>query len=124
MEGSLAKNKDNKKFDTQILQQHHLMLNDGKKEEQINPYDESDYNSIIENGSVEGSNKNLEKEKHDKNINPKDFKIKKNGRRLSCDGITLNFQKISLEFKNQNSFYDLFCIILLSKNKQLNLQNK
>ena len=102
LEGSLAKNKDNKKFDTQIPQQHHLMLNDGKKEEQINPYDESDYNSIIENGSVEGSNKNLEKEKHVKIPNPKDFKIKKNGRRLSCDGITLNFQKISLEFKNQN----------------------
>ena len=60
-EGNMVNNDNNKKFDTTI--EKGLLFLEDKKGKKKNPYDESDYDSLIEIGSIEGSNIFLEKEK-------------------------------------------------------------
>ena len=62
---------DKKKFDTTI-QRSLVLLDENKKEEKKNLYDESDYDSIIQCGSIQESNINLEeKEKNGPNPDKK-----------------------------------------------------
>ena len=63
-EGNMVNNDNNKKFDTTI--EKGLLFLEDKKGKKKNPYDESDYDSLIEIGSIEGSNIFLEKEKKKK----------------------------------------------------------
>ena len=83
---------DIKRFDTTI-QRSLILLDENKKEEKKNLYDESDYDSIIQCGSIQESNINLEeKEKNDPNPNPN----KKGIKRIRSDDIKKDIVKMKL----------------------------
>ena len=63
-----------KKFDTSIM--HSMILLD-KKNEKKNPYDESDYDSIIQCGSIKESNIHLEEENKTKKVQIQEKNIKR-----------------------------------------------
>ena len=85
---NLTKN-DIKKFDTTI--QHSLIfLDENKKEEKKCLYDESDYDSIIQCGTIEEENINLE----EKEKNNQDPNLKRGIKRIRSDEIGKNIVKM------------------------------
>ena len=84
---------DKKKFDTTI--QHSMLLFEDKKEEKKCLYDESDYDSIIQCGSIEESNIHLEEEKKDKNNST----LKKGVKRIKSEDIDKTMIKMKLNMK-------------------------
>ena len=103
LENNIVK-QSKKKFDTTI--EHSLIFLEGKKEEKKCLYDESDYDSIVQCGSIEEDNIHLDEEKKEKE-RKQNYKI--SIKRIKSDDIPKNIGKMKLnkqptdENKNNNS---------------------
>ena len=89
-----------KKFETTIIPS--LILLEEKKD---NPYDASDYDSIIKDDSIEGSNRHLEQENkkelnNQKNNSPK---LKPPIKKIKSNEFSNNYQKFKLSIKREKS---------------------
>ena len=98
-----------KKYDTSIM--HSMILLDDKKNEKKNPYDESDYDSIIQCGSIKESNIHLDEEN---NKNKKEQEKKSIKRIRSNDiekkhlgNLKLNIQSLGNDIKIRKSIDDI-----------------
>ena len=93
-----------KKFDTTIM--HSMVLLDDNKNEKKNPYDESDYDSIIQCGSIKESNIIIEED----NIKTKKTRKKKSSKRIRSNDIgilKLNIQNnLGNDIKGNKSIDD------------------
>ena len=89
-----------KKFETTIIPS--LILLEEKKD---NPYDASDYDSIIKDDSIEGSNRHLEQENKKELNNQKSNspKLKRPIKKIKSDEFSKNYQKFKLSIKRDKS---------------------
>ena len=90
MEQSLIKDNQKKNFETTLIPS--TLILDEKKDEKKSPYDESDYDSIINCESIEGSYTNLEEEKKPDNK-------KRTLKRIKSTEIIKNSNKLLLNIR-------------------------
>ena len=129
IENNLKEQSYQKKFDTTILRSSLLL--ETKKEEKKGPYDQSDYDSIIQCDSIEGSNINLEQENKKKvnnqnnknNQNNHRASIKKPIKKLKSYDIKNKFEKYKLNIKDEKSFHNISNDDISGKNNSKDLSN-
>ena len=92
-----------KKFETTIIPS--LILLEEKKE---NPYDASDYDSIIKDDSIEGSNRHLEQENKKDMNNQKNNsqKPKRSIKKIKSNEFSNNYEKFKLSIKRDKSLHN------------------